>query len=201
MLFFLNTFDKHFPLKNKSLLTIFSSTMILSSRIYSVPPLFLPERIPLHTMRYHLIVTYPNQTSDTQSHKVAMFSKQSFFGWNRCISPQLPSVPMQTNQSSAEKESCVIVGRCADCVLQDKADCLKVFIHADMAFRAERIVKVYGEREESPEQRLRDKDKRRAAYHRFYTNMKWGYAENYHLTLDSGVLGIDRCVDIISGLY
>lgn len=52
--------------------------MILSSRIYSVPPLFLPERIPLHTMRYHLIVTYPNQTSDTQSHKVAMFSKQSF---------------------------------------------------------------------------------------------------------------------------
>lgn len=101
----------------------------------------------------------------------------------------------------AKKESCVIVGRCADCVLQDKADCLKVFIHADMAFRAERIVKVYGEREESPEQRLRDKDKRRAAYHRFYTNMKWGYAENYHLTLDSGVLGIDRCVDIISGLY
>ena len=101
----------------------------------------------------------------------------------------------------AEKESCVIVGRCADCVLQDKADCLKVFIHADMAFRDERIVKVYGEREESPEQRLRDKDKRRAAYHRFYTNMKWGYAENYHLTLDSGVLGIDRCVDIISGLY
>ncbi len=101
----------------------------------------------------------------------------------------------------AEKESCVIVGRCADYILQDKADCLKVFIHADMAFRAERIVKVYGEREESPEQRLRDKDKRRAAYHRFYTNMKWGYAENYHLTLDSGVLGLDRCVDIISGLY
>ena len=101
----------------------------------------------------------------------------------------------------AEKESCVIVGRCADCVLQDKADCLKVFIHGDMAFRAKRIVEVYGEREESPEQRLRDKDKRRAAYHRFYTNMKWGYAENYHLTLDSGVLGIDRCVDIISGLY
>ena len=101
----------------------------------------------------------------------------------------------------AKKESCVIVGRCADCVLQDKADCLKVFIHADMAFRAKRIVEVYGEREESPEQRLRDKDKRRAAYHRFYTNMKWGYAENYHLTLDSGVLGIDRCVDIISGLY
>ena len=89
----------------------------------------------------------------------------------------------------AAKGSCVIVGRCADYILQDTADCLKVFIHADLAFRAKRIAEVYGEREQSPEERLRDKDKRRAAYHRFYTNMKWGHAQNYHLTLDSGVIG------------
>ena len=68
-----------------------------------------------------------------------------------------------------------------------------------MAFRAKLIVEVYGEREQSPEERLRDKDKRRVAY--FYTNMKWGHAQNYHLTLDSGVIGIDRCVDIIAALY
>lgn len=101
----------------------------------------------------------------------------------------------------AEKGPCVIVGRCADYILQDKADCLKVFIHADMNYRAERIVKEYGEQEASPEQRLRDKDKRRAAYHRFYTNMKWGHAQNYHLCLDSGILGIDACVDTIVRLY
>lgn len=101
----------------------------------------------------------------------------------------------------AQKGPCVIVGRCADYILQDKADCLKVFIHADMEFRANRIVKEYGEREASPEQRLKDKDKRRAAYHRFYTNMKWGHAQNYHITLDSGVLGIDRCVEILTSFY
>ena len=101
----------------------------------------------------------------------------------------------------AAKGPCVIVGRCADYILQDTADCLKVFIHADLAFRAHRIVEVYGQREQSPEERLRDKDKRRAAYHRFYTNMKWGHAQNYHLTLDSGVIGIDKCVDIIAELY
>lgn len=101
----------------------------------------------------------------------------------------------------AEKSPCVIVGRCADYILQDKVDCLKVFIHADMDFRALRIVEVYGEREQSPEERLRDKDKRRAAYHRFYTDMKWGYAQNYHLTFNSGVLGIDQCVKIIASLY
>ena len=101
----------------------------------------------------------------------------------------------------AEQGPCVIVGRCADYVLRDKADCLKVFIHADMKFRAERIVKEYGEREESPAQRLKDKDKRRAAYHRFYTDMKWGHAQNYDVTLNSGTLGIDKCVEIIRQLY
>ena len=101
----------------------------------------------------------------------------------------------------AEKGPCVIVGRCADYILREKADCLKVFIHADMVFRAERIVKVYGEREQSPEQRLRDKDKRRAAYHRFYTDMKWGHSQNYHITLNSGVLGIDRCAEILCELF
>lgn len=101
----------------------------------------------------------------------------------------------------AEKGPCVIVGRCADYILQDKADCLKVFIHADIAFRAHRIVEVYGERDQSPEERLKDKDKRRAAYHRFYTDMKWGHAQNYHITLNSGVLGIDKCVDILAQLF
>ncbi len=101
----------------------------------------------------------------------------------------------------AKKGPCVIVGRCADYILRDKADCLRVFIHASMEYRAERIVKVYGERAESPEQRLRDKDKRRAAYHRFYTNMKWGHAQNYHICLDSGELGIEKCVEIIAGLF
>ena len=101
----------------------------------------------------------------------------------------------------AEKGPCVIVGRCADYILRDTADCLKVFIHADMDFRAKRIVEVYGEREQTPEQRLKDKDKRRAAYHRFYTNMKWGHAQNYHICLDSGKLGIDTCVAILKQLY
>ena len=109
---------------------------------------------------------------------------------NRAFGPTNEDILWETQcrviSELAEKGPCVIVGRCADYILQDKAKCLKVFIHADMAFRAKRIVEVYGEREQSPEQRLRDKDKRRAAYHRFYTNMKWGYAQNYHITLDSG---------------
>ena len=101
----------------------------------------------------------------------------------------------------AEKESCVIVGRCADYILKDTPDCLRVFIHSDMESRAKRIVEQYGERNDSPEKRLRDKDKRRAAYYQFYTDMKWGNVHNYHITLNSGELGIDKCVDILASLY
>ena len=101
----------------------------------------------------------------------------------------------------AQEGPCVIVGRCADYVLRDTADCLKVFIHADIANRAERIVRVYGQRTEAPEKRLKDKDKRRAAYYEFYTDMKWGNAENYHIALDSGVLGIEGCVSLLLEAY
>lgn len=101
----------------------------------------------------------------------------------------------------AEKGPCVIVGRCADYVLRGKADCLKVFIHADTAARAERIVKVYGETDVSVEQRIKEKDKRRKAYHRFYTDKKWGDARNYDIALDSGVIGIEKCAAIITELY
>lgn len=101
----------------------------------------------------------------------------------------------------AEKGPCVIVGRCADYILRDRADCLTVFIHASMEKRARRIVDLYGESSQSPEKRLRDKDKRRAAYYQYYTEMEWGKAQNYQIALDSGALGIRTCVNILEELY
>jgi cytidylate kinase len=100
-----------------------------------------------------------------------------------------------------EKESCVIVGRCADTILEDTADLLKVFIHADFDARAKRIVDKYGQTEVPTEKRLREKDKRRAMYYQLYTDRKWGAVENYHVILDSGVLGLKKCVDVIASLY
>lgn len=101
----------------------------------------------------------------------------------------------------AKQGPCVIVGRCADYILRDTADCLSVFIHASDEKRAERIVSVYGQRDEAPAQRLHDKDKKRKAYYELYTGTSWGEAENYALCLDSGVLGIEKCVEIIKDLF
>ena len=97
----------------------------------------------------------------------------------------------------ADKGPCVIVGRCADYILKDRDDCLHTFIHASMEFRADRIVRLYGERPEKPEKRLKEKDDKRRAYYRHYTGHQWGLAENYDICLDSGRLGIDQCVDIL----
>ena len=101
----------------------------------------------------------------------------------------------------AEKEDCVIVGRCADYILRDRDDCLNVFIHAPKNKRAERIVKLYGESDVAPEKRLDDKDARRKVNYRHFTGREWGVAQNYHLALDSGMLGIEGCVDLIAAAF
>lgn len=97
----------------------------------------------------------------------------------------------------AEQEPCVIVGRCADYILRDRDDILNVFIHADMEKRAKRIVELYGKTDKTPEKRLREKDKKRKINYKYYTEQDWGMAVNYHLTLDSGEFGIEKCADII----
>ncbi len=101
----------------------------------------------------------------------------------------------------AEQGPCVIVGRNADYILKDRKDCLDVFVHANMEFRAERIVRLYGESEKSPEARLSEKDKRRKVNYQHYTGRTWGQAHNYDLCLDSGRLGIDNCVELILSAY
>ena len=97
----------------------------------------------------------------------------------------------------AEKGPCVIVGRNADYVLKDRPDCLHAFIHASVESRAERIVRLYGESEKSPVARLNEKDKRRKVNYQHYTGRNWGQAQNYDICLDSSVLGIDTCTDIL----
>lgn len=95
---------------------------------------------------------------------------------------------------------CVIVGRSADYILRDREDILNVFISADMEFRKDRIVRLYGESEQKPEKRLNEKDKKRAANHKHFTGLEWGAAVNYDICLSSSSLGLDTCVEIICDL-
>ena len=97
----------------------------------------------------------------------------------------------------ADKGPCVIVGRNADYILKDRTDCLHVYIHADMDFRADRIVRLYGESEKSPATRLQEKDKRRRVNYQHYTGRTWGQSQNYDICLNSSTLGVEKCAQII----
>ncbi len=97
----------------------------------------------------------------------------------------------------AEAGPCVIVGRNADYILKDRTDALHVYIHADMEQRADRIVRLYGESEKSPQTRLQEKDKRRAVNYQHYTGRTWGAAENYDICLNTGKIGIEAAVNAI----
>ena len=100
----------------------------------------------------------------------------------------------------AEQGPCVIVGRNADYILKDREDCLHAYIFADTDFRAERIVRLYGESEKSPLARLQEKDKRRRVNYQHYTGRTWGMSQNYDICLNSSAIGIETCSDIIVSL-
>lgn len=93
---------------------------------------------------------------------------------------------------------CIIIGHCAGHVLRDRNDVLNVFIHADWEVRKKRAIEKYGIEKSKAESVLKKYDKRRANYYTANTNKRWNDISNYHLVLDSGKLGIDKCVDIIT---
>lgn len=101
----------------------------------------------------------------------------------------------------AESGSCVIIGRCGNYILRDMENCLNVFICASDEDRMKRAVEEYGVEAKVADYIIKKNDKRRAAFYDENTSWKWGMKENYHMCLNSSILGIESCADmIIDGL-
>ena len=101
----------------------------------------------------------------------------------------------ETIKKIAEKESCVIVGRCADYALSDNPDCINIFIHADLDVRIKNVSRNLNITENKARDIINKTDKQRASY--YYTSKKWGDSKSYNLSLDAGKLGTDNCVEMI----
>lgn len=97
----------------------------------------------------------------------------------------------------AESESCVIVGRCADYVLRNYPNVMSVFIHADKDFCMERALERNSMTRKEMEKFIAKTDKYRGDFYKYYTGREWTDARNYHLCLDSGKLGFEKCVEEI----
>ncbi|MCD8176988.1 MAG: cytidylate kinase-like family protein [Tannerellaceae bacterium] len=100
----------------------------------------------------------------------------------------------------AERESCVIVGRCADYILRDNPHCLSFFIHNNMEVRIQRVLEMKEMTIKQAKERITKTDKTRASYYNYFTNKLWGNSASYHLSIDASVLGIDGTVDYIKEL-
>ena len=93
---------------------------------------------------------------------------------------------------------CVIVGRCAGWILRERKDVLRVFIHADKEFRRKRAEQNYGIEPGSVDNTLKKFDRRRSNFYGANTCMEWDDKKVYHIVLDSSIMGIETCVDIIT---
>lgn len=116
------------------------------------------------------------------------------------LNDRLFIVQSQVISQVADQGPCVIVGRCADYVLREREDVLHVFIHADMEERKSRAVHSYEVDERDIESSVRKIDKRRSNYYEYYTDRKWGKADNYDISINTSTFGIDRAVAIIKDL-
>lgn len=113
------------------------------------------------------------------------------------LEDQVFQYQFETIRKVASEGSCIIVGRCSDYILKDYPNLLTVFLHADNDFRKNRVIDLYGLDSKSAAKELKAVDKKRARFHNFYSDEKWGDACTYDLSIDVSKLGIDNTIELI----
>ena len=118
---------------------------------------------------------------------------------------QTPSVPDQmfiaqakVIKEAAARESCVIVGRCADYILREEPYCLKTFVYAPLEQRVLRIAKLRNVDEDKARALIRKTDKTRANYYNYYADGDWGRADRYDLVLNTGKLPVPVAAQLLT---
>lgn len=111
------------------------------------------------------------------------------------MSERIYKVQSKVIQDLADKGPCVIVGRCADAILKDSVD---IFVYADLDSRVRRIRSLEPSlSEESARLEIRSIDKKRKAYHQYYSGKEWGIMKDYHLCLNSSLAGVEGCLEAV----
>ncbi|MEW4414669.1 cytidylate kinase-like family protein [Clostridium sp. AN503] len=112
------------------------------------------------------------------------------------VSDQVFLAQSQMIRKLEQSGPCVIIGRCSDIIVEDG---FHVFICASMKKRVERMQRLEpGETVKKLETRMREIDRKRRDYYQYYSGNEWGSPRNYHLSLNSGKLGVEQCVEIIA---
>lgn len=104
----------------------------------------------------------------------------------------------QVIRDIAARESAVIVGRCADYILSGRKNTVNIYIYAPMEDRVKRIMRIYQLSEADAMKAIATSDKERGNHYFRYTDRKWGKAQNYDLSINSSLLGIEGTVEMLA---
>lgn len=114
------------------------------------------------------------------------------------LSDKVFIVQSEIIKKCAQKGPCVIVGRCSDYVLRDFDNVIKIFIYSDFDHRVKRAVEYYGVDPKIAQEELARRDKKRATYYNYYTSLRWGDLENYDISINNDIAGVDGTVKILA---
>lgn len=142
-----------------------------------------------------------NKASNSLLYSIAMgmnaYGNQELGISNVSLDDQIYLAQTNVIQKVAQEGPCVIVGRCADYILKEKPGVINVFIWADINYRIKRVMETDKLTEAKAVERIHKIDKGRANYYNYHSSDKWGKIENYHLSIRSDYIGMDRCADCI----
>ena len=160
---------------------------------------FYDKKLILHTAEKTNLEESIIEKHDEQ-HSFPVFSSSNIFDiYQMPMSDRIYIAQADVIRDIAEKESCIIVGRCADFILDDNPDVFKVFITAPMKDKIERKRPILeGKSDNEIRSHISKIDKKRAKYYTYYTDRAWGNAATYNLCIDSSIVGIDGAVELIA---
>ena len=139
----------------------------------------------------------------------SFFKRMSSQGYKGDLLP--PSDPKFTSEENlfnyqsnaikefAKEESCIIIGRCADYILKDYENVIRLFVHASEDTCISNVKLVHGFSHEEAKKRVEEINKKRKDYYEYYTKQKWNNAQNYDLCLNTESLSFETCVKIVRG--
>ena len=121
--------------------------------------------------------------------------------WYYSVNDILYDTEKKIIREKAEKEDCVIVGRCANRILSDRKDCLSVFVYAPMDYRIRTVMEREYLSEKEARARIRKMDKQRRYHYNYFTDRNWEDMDEYDICIDSSKCSIERCAKVLEGVY
>ena len=130
-----------------------------------------------------------------------VFGSAMSFGYKMPINDKLFLLQSDVIHSYAAKGSGIFIGRCADYVLRDQPNLLRIFVHGDLDHRKARVAERHPELKSNQiVDTINKTDRRRSSYYNFYTGNKWGKYEHYDLIVNSSTLGILGSAKLIAAV-